>query len=287
MVAEYLSRSPAVSILLLEAGGDGTSSAEINTPGLALSISEQYFWNYTSVPEPNRGFKALPRPQGHVLGGSSAVNYMQYCRASASQFDQWAKETGVRALAWKKIVHDFIDTSMYDPTANGAPPGDKRFYGNGPVQVSEYKQLNAFDTPFQNALREQFNLSEVDFSSGVGVGATFGDFAVRTSNSTRDYSLEAFGWQLARRANVRIEHGAWATRVAFDEARAIGVQFVQNEHSYNVSAKEIILSAGAIGSPKLLMLSGIGPKEHLQALGIPLVAGEHHGHSCWKLTYNG
>jgi len=113
-------------------------------------------------------------------------------------------------------------------------------------------------------------------NGGVGqsIGVTYGFETNRVSNRTRDYALEAYGWQMTGRSNAQILHNAWVSKIGFEGMRATDVTYFtgpNKNQSYVLIAREIIVSAGAIGSPKLLMLSGIGPRQHLEDVGIQVV----------------
>ncbi|TKA75837.1 hypothetical protein B0A55_04380 [Friedmanniomyces simplex] len=224
-------------------------------------------------------------------------------------FDDWAQTAGDPELRWDALLGDFEATSHFD-----AAPSDHRqvvnktVYGHGPVNVSYSAVLNGWDPYYFDALKAGLNLPEVDLNDGSALGVTLGIETVKSSNRTRSYALPAYGWQMAGRPNVQMLHGALVSHIGFDGKRATNVTYlsVSDNQTYTVSAREIIVSAGAIGSPKLLMLSGVGPKEHLQALGIPLVQDvpdigsnlyDHHFSSVeaevvsdvqtiWQLLYN-
>lgn len=119
----------------------------------------------------------------------------------------------------------------------------------------------------------------MDFNSGAGIGVSYGVESIMPSNRTRSYAYPAFGFPLASRPNVRLVHGAYVTKINFSGKRAKSVTYTDTDHgnvTCTVAGKEIILSAGAIASPKLLMLSGIGPKKHLKKFDIPVVLDSPH-----------
>ena len=278
VLAEQLSRDPQISVVLLEAGPDGTDAPTINIPAYAPlntePVSDVYVWNFTGQPDPNLSGLRAALAQGHAFGGGSAVNYMAYCRGAPSVFDEWASISGDEELRWDALLIDFKATAHYTP----APSDYKQVinastYGNGPLEVSHTSSLDGFDPHYRNALEAGLDLPQVDLNGGIGLGVTQGMTTIRVSNRTRDYALEAFGWQMARRPNVQMMHSAWVSQIGFEGKCAKNVTYLSllNNEMHTINAKEVLVSSGAIGSPKLLMLSGIGPKTHLDELGIPLV----------------
>ncbi|TKA61503.1 hypothetical protein B0A55_12572 [Friedmanniomyces simplex] len=312
VLAEQLSQNPDVSVILLEEGPDGMNEPKINVPAYAplniAPVSDQYIWNYTSQPDPNLGGRTPKLQQGQTLGGGTAVNYMGYCRGAPSVFDDWAN-AGDPELRWDALLGDFEATSHFD-----ASPSDHRqvvnktVYEHGPIDISCPAVLNGWDPYYFDALKAGLNLPEVDLNDRSALGVILGMETIKSSNRTRSYALPAYGWQMAGRPNVQMLHGALVSHIGFDGKRATNVTYssVSDNQTYTVSAREIIVSAGAIGSPKLLMLSGVGPKEHLRDLSIPLVQDvpdigsnlyDHHVSSVeaevisdvqtiWQLLYN-
>lgn len=314
VLAEQLSQDPNVTIVLLEAGPDGTHAETINVPAYAPfntnPVATQYVWNLTSQPDPNLAGQTPALAQGHTWGGGSAVNYMDYCRGAPSVFDEWAAISGDEELRWESLLDDFKATTHYV-----SAPSDLQeivnasVYGHGPLEISHQSALNGFDPHYADALKAGLYLPEIDLNQGSpAIGVSLGVETIRVSNRTRDYALQAYGWQLVDRPNVKMIHNAWVSKIGFEGKRATHVTYLSafDNETYAVKAKEVIASAGAIGSPKLLMLSGVGPGDHLQDLGIPVVADipdigsnlyDHHFsvlevevtpdvQSVWQLLYN-
>lgn len=283
VIAEQLSRDPSINIIVLEAGPDGTDEPLINTPAytaqLEVASGTRYIWNFTSQPDPNIAGLKPPLAQGHAWGGGSAVNYMQYCRGAPSVFDEWAEVSGGGGgggndgLRWKSLLHDYNATAHYKEVPLGYDPAvNSSAYGHGPLEVTVAEDTQGFALRLVDAMKETLELPEVDLNDGDGIGVTTGPKTIRASNRTRDYALEAFGWQMFNRLNVQMIHNAWVSKIGFSGKKATNVTYHSNDSVNTLHAKEIILAAGAINSPKLLMLSGIGPASHLQDLSIPVVA---------------
>jgi len=146
-------------------------------------------------------------------------------------------------------------------------------YGDGPLEVSRMSGLTGFDLPFAEAVRKELNLKEVDMSDGTGIGVDLGLASIYVANRTRSYARSSFGRLIENRPNVQMRNGAWVTKVGFEGNTAKNVTFVSeyDGQEYVMQGKEIILSAGALNTPKLLMLSGIGPKKELQKHKIPVL----------------
>ena len=238
-----------------------------------------YISQFNSQPDPNLGGLSPNLWQGRALGGGTAVNAMLYCRGAASVFDEWAQISGNDGLAWKSLLDDFKATSHYtfqpseyDQVVNTS------VYGDGPLEVSRSSGLTGFDLPFASAIESALRLPQVDLTDGTGIGVDLGLDSIRVSNRTRSYALNTFGYEMANRPNVKLIHNAQVLRIGFLRDIAQNVTYVNNlNHQTNtITAKEIIVSGGAINSPKLLMLSGVGPKDQLSALNIPIVADIPH-----------
>lgn len=149
-------------------------------------------------------------------------------------------------------------------------------YDDGPVIVSFEEELTPFEPYFSNAFLNDPHVPStvVDFNDGTGIDVQIGGpHTIRLSNGTRVGSLNSYGYGVAGRPNVQLEKGTWVTKINFDGKTAVSVTYVNqfDDSTRTISGKEIILSGGAIGTPKLLLLSGVGPKQELKNLGIVLV----------------
>ena len=292
VLAEQLSQNPRTHVVLLEAGPDAINSNLINSnsseycevsfntadrylaPAFYPEI-QQYLWNYTSQPDPNLGGQAPKITQGRVFGGGSAVNGMAYCRGAASVFDEWAEISGNPGLAWESLLEDFKATSHYTfQPANYDEVVNTTVYGDGPLEVSRASGVGGFDLPFAEAVKSALDLEEVDLTDGTGIGLDLGLESIRVSNRTRSYARNSFGSLMENRSNVQMIHDAWVHNIGFSGHTAVNVTYLNtlNNETYTLGAKEIIVSGGALNTPKLLMLSGVGPKDRLAELDIQLVA---------------
>lgn len=296
VIAEQLSQNQNTTVFLLEAGPDGTNAASINTPGQAFSTwTSQYAWNYSSTAQSTLNGAAPALQQGHALGGGSAINIMAYCRGAPSVFDEWAEVSEDDGLKWENLFEDFKATVHYENTTTG--PQDHlnaSAYGAGPLAVTSEIIEDGFSDHFHDALASSLGLQDRDLNAGFGIGNNRASAeTIRASNRTRDYALEAYGWSMAGRANAHILPNAWASKINFDGKRAASVDYVVGADNKTQTAhgREIIVTSGAINTPKLLMLSGIGPAKHLRDFNItvlldaPAVGGNLYDHHYPVLEY--
>ncbi|KAH8897142.1 alcohol oxidase [Thozetella sp. PMI_491] len=289
VLAERLSENASYTVLLLEAGPDPTGDQTVSTPAFARRLwGTQFSWNFTSLPQAALGGVAPVIHQGHTFGGGSAINVMAYCRGAASVYDEWAELAGNDAFRWDNIYPHFRESAqLFVPENLSYTQVIDRsgFSANGPLMVSYERpdQVNQLGPTFLDAFANDAiqPAQDADLTTGVGIGLVRGGpHAIRESNGTRHYSWPAYGYRAVGRPNAKLLHSSRATKILFDKTdakkdpRAVGVEYVStvDNSTHIVSAKEVIVSAGAIGSPWLLMLSGVGPKAHLESVGVPVVA---------------
>lgn len=170
--------------------------------------------------------------------------------------------------AFKATTHFQEDAHPEDQT-----PVNKTSFGNGPLELTTQRFQLGFDRPFVDKLSSVFDLPEIDFCSGDGIGVAELVSTIRADNRTRSYAWNTFGWLAASRPNFEVRHHAWVSKIGFHRKTANHVTYndTLTDTMHTMKAREIIVAAGAIGSPQLLMLSGIGPADQLKSLGIPVV----------------
>ncbi|KAK4234119.1 hypothetical protein C8A03DRAFT_18919 [Achaetomium macrosporum] len=274
VVAERLTRNPRVNVVLLEAGPDLDSDVNVNTPA-KFPLNTKGAWLYRVQPDENLGGLTPDLGQGQALGGGTAIHAQIYCRGAASVFDEWAAKSGNKGLAWESILNSFGATTTWQDEAgiDYAQPINATAFGRGPLAVSRQRKLTPLDQPFVSKLAAELHLNEIDFVSGGGIGVSQGVNTIRAANRTRSYGYNAFGYLANTRPNFRLRTGAWVSAIVVANRTAVGVTY--NDTATNtlrtIAAKEVIVSAGAVNSPQLLMLSGIGPAARLRELGIPVV----------------
>ena len=267
ILAERLSASGRHSVLLLEAGGpDDSFWFKIPIGFAKLYYNKQYNWMYYSEPEAELAGRQIYAPRGKVQGGSGSINAMIYVRGAARDYDDWAA-AGNPGWSYQEVLPYFRKLESH-------PLGDTPWHGaNGPVRITpmqggEHPVCRTFVegcTQLGYERNDDFNGARLE---GVGI------YDVNTRDGKRDSSSVAYLHRAGHRANLKIEHHARATRVLFDDTnqRAIGVEIVQRGVKRTFHAnREVIVAAGAVDSPKLLQLSGVGPRALLAQHGIDVV----------------
>jgi choline dehydrogenase len=260
IVATRLSEDPAVSVLLLEAGGDERRS-DIETPERWLDLmGTDVDWAYETVVQVATG-RPVPTPRGKALGGSGSTNGMTYLRGDRRDFDGWA---ALGATGW-----DYAAVLPYFRRAEDVPGGDPRYRGRGgplhPGRESDAGWLGARWCEGARRLGyppvDDFNAAEMS-----GVGAT--DSLI--VDGRRESTATAYLRPAMDRPNLTVRTHALALRLLFGAARCRGVEYLrEGRPARAAAAAEVVLCAGAIGTPHLLMLSGLGPARDLSAAGVP------------------
>jgi choline dehydrogenase len=264
VLANRLSADPDVSVLLLEAGGrDRWIWIHIPVGYLYTQNNPRTDWCLRTEPEAALGGRALAYPRGKVLGGCSSINGMIYMRGQARDYDQW-RQAGNRGWGWDNVLPYFRRSEDY---VHGA---DEVHGAGGEWRVEEMRLSWAILDAFRAAAAEVGIPNTADFNRGDNAGC--GYFQVNQRRGVRWSTAKAFLRPAMARPNLKVLTGAQATRIAFAGRRAVGLHFRQNgDESYVAVRGELLLAAGAIGSPQLLQLSGVGPGDLLQDLGIEVV----------------
>ncbi len=263
VLANRLSEDPATSVLLLEAGGkDNYIWVKIPVGYLYCIGNPRTDWRYKTVPEAGLNGRALNYPRGRILGGCTAINGMIYMRGQARDYDQW-RQMGNPGWAWDDVLPYFRRSEAHFG-------GESPLHGAGgewrvEKQRLQWELLDAF-----RDAAEQAGIPKVDdFNRGTNEGCAY--FQVNQRAGWRVSSATAFLRPVLSRKNLTVMTQAQAERVLLDGRRATGVALRRAGVPGTVTARrEVILAAGAIGSPQLLQLSGIGPGELLRAHGIPV-----------------
>jgi choline dehydrogenase-like flavoprotein len=266
-VAGRLSEDPATSAALLDAGGKNDNWV-VTTPGaLVLMVAGTINnWAFNTVPQKGLGGRIGYQPRGKGLGGSSAINAMVYIRGHRWDYDHWAS---LGNSGWS-----FADVLPYFKRSENNSDFDGEYHGKGgPLAVNKLRSGNPIQQTFLQAAQEgQFRIRE-DFNAEDHEG--LGIYQVTQKNGERWSAARAYVHPyMDKRANLRVETGAQATRVLFEGKRAVGVEYRQGKELKQIRAqREVILAAGAFQSPQLLMLSGVGDATGLGGHGI---ASVHH-----------
>jgi choline dehydrogenase len=264
VLANRLSVDPSCRVLLLEAGGSDRSPL-ISAPGgmLPIMLSGIYSWHYRTAPQRQLNARVITMPRGKVLGGSSSTNGMVYSRGAPQDYDRW-RDLGNEGWSYADVLPYFRRLESH-------PLGPNPFHGTtGPLRISRPGVHHPLSRAFVAAAQEIGSpLNEdTDGAEREGVGPL--DLMVwrgRRSSASTAYLRPAL-----HRANLRVITHAQAVRVLFDGKRANGVEYQRRGLSAcATAAKEVVISCGAIQSPQLLMLSGIGRGSALQQFGLPVV----------------
>ena len=263
-MAYRLSEDGKHSVIVIEYGG--TDFGPLIQMPSALSIPlnmNRYDWGYSSEPEPHLGGRVLATPRGKVLGGSSSINGMVYVRGHAHDFDHWAEQG---ATGW-----GYADVLPYFKRMEHSNGGEEGWRGtSGPLNVQRGPRKNPLYQAFVDAGRQAgFELTE-DYNGSKQEG--FGAMEQTIHGGRRWSVANAYLRPALKRGNVRVVNG-FARRVVIENQRAVGVEIEARKKIQVVKARrEVIVAASSINSPKLLMLSGIGPAEHLKKHGIAVRA---------------
>ena len=273
VLANRLSADGRHSVCLLEAG-PRDSNPLIHIPGGIYQVlrSKVLNWHFHTAPQVHLDNRPRYWPRGRTLGGSSAINAMCYTRGNASDYDQWAK-LGNNGWSYREVLPWFRKAENYEPGANapgGLPPGIADYHGTGgPLNVAELRDKSPLSQAFLDAAAQAGHPATTDFNGAQQEG--MGWYKVMQKDGQRCSNARAYLSETETRKNLTVLTGAHATRILLDGKRAVGVRYFASGRYVDVlSAREVILAAGAIGSPQLLLLSGIGPKDEIQKHGIGL-----------------
>ncbi len=268
VVASRLSEDPAVTVCLLEAGGPDTSPF-IHAPlGFAATAPLGIFnWNYESVPQPGLGGRRGFAPRGKVLGGSSSLNAMVYTRGNPADYDRWAAQ-GNPGWSYAEVL------PLFKQAEHNQCFGANEYRGTGgPLNVSYLRSPSPLNEAFLNACESQGLPRTPDYNGAQQWGCA--PAQVTQKDGERWSAAKAYLTPHRSRPNLTIITQAHTCKVLLEgmngEQKATGVQYLHKGQTLEVHARrEVVLSSGAFGSPQLLMLSGVGPAEHLRELGIPV-----------------
>ncbi len=271
VMASRLSEDPHTSVCLLEFGGDGKDLAVRVPAGVIMMMRDKPVkinnWAFNTVPQTHLNNRIGYQPRGQCLGGSSAINAMVYTRGSAKDYNRWA-DNGCEGWSYDEML------PFFKKAENNIHGGDEHHGDSGPLHVSELLSPRPISQAFVDACvangldaNDDFNGTKQDGAGLYQVTHFHGE-----KQGQRCSAAAAYLHPVEDRSNLTIITGAMVSKVIIEDKRATGVAYVKHGEEYTVSAlSEVLLCAGAFGSPKTLMLSGIGPKEHLEAHGIDVI----------------
>ena len=269
VLANRLSEDPTLRVLLLEAGPRDWHPFIHMPAGLAKLVGQKGInWNYDTAPEPQLNQRRLWWPRGKVLGGSSSINAMCYIRGVARDYDEWAAG-GAQGWDWNSALPYF---KRAECNSRG---GDALHGDSGPLHVSDLRYTNPLSAAFIEAGQQAGFPHNHDFNGAEQAGV--GLYQVTQKDGARCSSAVAYLQPARSRPNLEVVTGALVRRILLANGRAIGVAYAKDGVETQAQAdREVLLSGGAINSPQLLMLSGIGPADHLAAHGISVSVNAPH-----------
>ncbi|MGN6225950.1 GMC family oxidoreductase [Dyella sp. KULCS107] len=261
VLANRLSANPNARVLLLEAGPRDWNPLIHMPAGLARLVKVRSVnWNYDTEPEPQLLGRRLWWPRGKTLGGSSSINAMCYIRGVAGDYDRWAAATGDARWRWEHVLPWFVHS---EDNSRGVDA----FHGTGgPLGVSDLRYHNVLSDALIEAAADAGFVGNRDFNGASQEG--FGLYQVTQRDGARCSTAAGFLRPVRHRPNLHVRTGVLVEKVLIEGERAVGVQLRRGHGSERIEAGQVLLAAGAINSPQLLMLSGIGPADTLRAQGI-------------------
>ena len=264
VVASRLSEDGS-KVVLLEAGPRDTNPW-IHIPAGVLKVLNVpgINWNFHSEGETGTGGRELQWPRGKVLGGTSSINGMLYVRGNAADYDNWA-QMGCRGWSYEEVLPFFKKSETY----RGAGDPEYRSKG-GPLIVEDYRTILPLTHAYVEAAQQAGFKFTPDYNGQSQEGVAYSQMTRR--GKWRGSTAQTFLREARGRSNLRIETDATVTKLTFDGKRCTGVAFRQRGADRQLTAgREVILCGGAVNSPHVLQISGIGPAEHLRAIGVPVV----------------
>lgn len=276
VVARRLAENPDVTVLLLEAGGTDEVPAVMDAALWPLNLGSERDWGFLSEPSPQLDNRSIPLPMGKVLGGGSSINGMVWARGHRNDWDYFAAEAGDDAWSYRAVLNIYRRIEDW----HGKPDPELRGCG-GPVFIEPAPDTNAVTHALLDGARS-IGIPTYDSNNGAMMEGAGGAsiFDCRVRNGQRQSVFRSYVHPFRDRPNLTVLDGALVTRVVLDGNRATGVTIYHQGVTRAIDAgSEVILSLGAINTPKVLMQSGIGDAADLQRLGIP-VAAELPGVGC-------
>ena len=264
VVAARLSETGA-KVILLEAGPkDSLLWIHIPAGVLKLLYHPVVNWNFSSEGTEGSGGRRIHWPRGKTLGGSSSINGMLYVRGNPADFDGWA-QMGCRGWSFDDVLPYFRKSEDYKQGTDSEYRGSK-----GPLKVEDYRTVLPLTQRFVEAAEQAGHAFSKDLNGRQAEGVGFSQMTRK--GRWRGSTAQTFLKEARARPNLRVETEALATKLRFEGKRCVGVTFRQRGQTLEATAhREVILCGGAVNSPHLLQISGVGPADHLQSIGVPVV----------------
>ncbi|HET6468048.1 MAG TPA: choline dehydrogenase [Geminicoccaceae bacterium] len=266
VVASRLSEDPATRVLLLEAGPRDTSPwIHLPVGYYRTMFDPRVAWSFDTEPDPGLNGRTLRWPRGRVVGGSSSINGLAWVRGQPEDYDHW-RQLGNEGWSFEDVLPCFKRAECY---AHGDPALRGR---DGPLGIAPSIYRSELMDAFVEAAKQAGLPENPDYNGATQEGVAY--FQVTIRNGLRQSAATAYLRPARRRPNLELRTGALTLRLLLDGRRVTGVEYRRDGAVERVTARrEVVLSAGAIGSPHLLLLSGIGPGEHLRKVGVEV---RHH-----------
>ncbi|MGC4051992.1 MAG: GMC family oxidoreductase N-terminal domain-containing protein [Paludibaculum sp.] len=263
VLAARLSETAGTRVLLLEAGPEDKDPYIHMPVGFYKMTSGPLIWSYNLAAQRNAANRRIPYAQGRVLGGGSSINAMVFTRGQAQDFDHWSRDCGCDGWSFQEILPYYRRSEDNNRLAG-------EYHGTGgPLGVSDLINPTDLARAFVLSCQQMGMPYNPDFNGAHQEGC--GLYQVSQRNGRRSSAVEYLR-QARNRSNLHVLTGCLATRIRIENGSAVGVEYQRNGRlEFARAEQETIVSSGAIGSPKLLMLSGIGPADELKQLGIPVV----------------
>jgi choline dehydrogenase len=263
VVASRLTEDPSTRVLLLEAGGSDRRPLVRIPAGFYKLFRSGADWQYTTEPQAALNGRRLYWPRGKLLGGSSSINAMIYTRGHPADYDGW-RAAGNEGWGFADVLPCF-------KKAENQERGPSDWHGTGgPLEVADLRSPNPLSHVYLEACAELGLPRSADFNGPCQDGVGF--YQVTQKAGRRCSVASAYLAPARKRPNLTVLTGAHTTRILFERGRAVGVEYLRRGRVEQARAgREVVLCGGAVNSPQLLLLSGVGPRAHLEKLGIPVV----------------
>lgn len=270
VIARRLAENPEVSVLLVEAGGDDDTADVVVPDRWVANLGSERSWDFVTTPNPHINYRSVPWAMGKVLGGGSSINVMAWARGHRDDWDLFAEEGRDKSWSYESVLDIYRRIEDW----HGAPDPAYRGAG-GPVFVQPAPDPNPLAPATIDAARS-VGIPTYPHPNGqlmeAGSGAAIGDVLIR--NSKRQSVFRSYTFPLMDRGNLTVLTHALVARVLFEGATAVGVELIHRGRAHQIAATtEVVLSLGAINTPKVLLQSGVGDENELRRFNIPTV---HH-----------